>query len=65
MKPYGQKKKKSTLGIHCSDRCDCEVCNTKGWKKSKSRERKSIKTEIQSDYENAVEAVLQVDDEGL
>ena len=50
MKPYGQKKIKSTLGIHNSDKCHCEVCNTKGWKKSKSRERQLIKTELEYEY---------------
>ena len=39
MKPYGQKKAKAKLGIHPSDRCGCEVCNTGGWKVLKSRER--------------------------
>lgn len=48
MKPYGQKHKKSKLGIHNSDVCHCEVCNTGGWNKSKSRERTSEKSELNS-----------------
>lgn len=46
MKPYGQKKEKAKLGIHPSDRCGCEVCNTGGWKVLKSRERASIHVEL-------------------
>lgn len=48
MKPYGKKHKKSKLGIHGSDNCGCEVCNTGGWKVSKSRERQDITNEIQT-----------------
>jgi hypothetical protein len=51
MKPYGIKSKKAKLGIHDSDVCDCELCNTKGWKKSKKRQRKLIKTELQLEHE--------------
>lgn len=65
MKPYGQKHKKSKLGIHNSDKCGCELCNTGGWKKLKSRERSSIKTEIQSNYEDTAEPILPIDCEGL
>jgi len=50
MKPYGKKPKKSKLGIHSSDACGCEVCNTHGWKVSKSRERQDITEEIQTLY---------------
>lgn len=45
MKPYGQKKKKSKLGMHSSDLCACPVCNTKEWKIKKSRERVKPKEE--------------------
>lgn len=62
MKPFGQKKKKSNLGIHNSDKCGCEVYNTEGWNKSKSRERSLIKIEIQSQHEDANHPVLQVDE---
>ena len=50
MKPYGQKHKKTTLGHHNSDNCGCEVCNTGGWKISKSRERQDITNEIDTLY---------------
>lgn len=50
MKTYGKKHKKSKLGIHNSDVCGCEVCNTHGWKVSKSRERQDITSEIQTMY---------------
>lgn len=39
MKPYGKKKSKTKLGLHNSDKCHCELCNTFGWKIFKSRER--------------------------
>lgn len=65
MKPYGKKHKKSTLGIHDSNKCGCEVCNNLGWKISNKRERKLIKTEIQFAYEDAAEPILQTDGKGL
>lgn len=40
MKPYGQKQEKTVKGIHNSDNCGCEICNTGAWKVLKSRERK-------------------------
>ena len=39
MKPYGQKPEKTKKGLHNSDNCGCEICNTGGWKVLKSRER--------------------------
>lgn len=39
MKPYGQKQEKTRRGIHNSDNCGCEICNTGGWKVLKSRAR--------------------------
>jgi hypothetical protein len=51
MKPYGIKHKKSKLGIHSHDKCDCEVCNVGGWKKSKTRERSMANKDIDQEYE--------------
>jgi predicted RNA-binding protein len=62
MKPYGQKNKKSKLGIHNSDKCHCELCNTKGWKKFKSRDRQLIKTELQLEHEDANHPILQTNE---
>src|SRR6478735_11490430 len=46
MKPYGQKKEKTRKGMHNSDNCGCEICNTVGWKVLKSRERKTVSDEL-------------------
>lgn len=52
MKPYGQKKKKSKLGVHSSDKCGCEACNNSNWKIMKSRDRNLLDFgEISEDIE--------------
>jgi hypothetical protein len=65
MKPYGKKHKKSTLGIHDSNICGCEVCNNLGWEISNKRERKLIKTELQFQYEETDSPILQTDSKRL
>ncbi len=52
MKPYGQKHEKSLKGLHSSDHCSCEICNTSGWKVLKSRERKPADPEFHLNYTN-------------
>jgi len=60
MKPYGQKLSKSRLGIHASDHCGCETCNTYNWKKSKTTARKTAKQKISEeilDYEENIDTI--------
>jgi len=54
MKPYGQKKEKTLKGIHNSDNCGCEICNTGGWKVLKSRERKPTDPELHVNYTDLI-----------
>lgn len=56
MRPYGQKKEKTLRGIHTSDSCGCEICNTGGWKIHKSRERHN--TEELEDYYESKDTVI-------
>lgn len=48
MKPYGQKPQKSKSGVHSSDKCNFQSCNTGEWKILKKRERKHFNVLDQS-----------------